>query len=80
MDQEAVEFALVHSHQGITTVPTGVLHGRSSLLQHWRCTGHRSNGQWWWDDLECLLKHSPLLELFQHLLNLITANQRIFLR
>jgi hypothetical protein len=80
VDHEALEFALVHPHQGSTTAPTGVLDIRSSLLQHWRCTGHRSNGKWWWDDLECLLKHSAFLELVQHLLNLITANQRIFLR
>jgi hypothetical protein len=33
--------ALVHPHQGSTTVPTDVLQCRSSLLQHWRCTDSR---------------------------------------
>ena len=80
MDYEDVGLAMVHPHKGSTTVPTGVLHCRSSHLQHWRCFRRRSSNQWWWDDLECLLKHSPLLELFQHLFNLIAANQRIFLR
>jgi hypothetical protein len=80
VDHEDVGFSLVHSHQGGTTVPTGVLRGRSSPLQHWRCAGHCSKDQWWWDDLERLLKHPGFLELLHDLLNLITANQRIFLR
>jgi len=62
MDQQNVGFALIHPHEGSTTVTTGVLRGRSRPLQHWRCAGDCGNGQWWWDDLEGLLKHPAFLE------------------
>lgn len=45
-----------------TTVPTSVLHGRSSPLKQRRCADDCGNGQWWWDDLEGLLKHPAFLE------------------
>jgi hypothetical protein len=80
VDHEDVGFALVYLHQGRTTVPTSVLHGRSSPVQQRRCAGDCGNGQWWWDDLEGLLKHPAFLENSSKLLNLIAANQRIFLR
>jgi hypothetical protein len=59
VDHECMDFALVNPHQGSTTISTGVLHCGSRSLEHWRCTGDCSKGQWWWDDFECLLKHSP---------------------
>jgi hypothetical protein len=52
-----VGLVMVHPHQGSTTISARVFNCGSRALQHWRRIGHCRKGQWWWDDLECLLKH-----------------------
>jgi hypothetical protein len=74
-----VDFALVHPHQGSTTISTDVLRRGFRSLQHWRRIGHCSSGQGCGDDLERLSEAFSNLEPRQHPPKFKYSNPPLFL-